>query len=244
MAHQKQLCVQPDAITSSRTTDGGVTHTSDQDDRAMAELGKNATAMANGGPVTLIYGFVYAWLGAATTALSFREMASMYPTAVNTTDARCSPRPLTASPSPGLCCWIASLGWLANTAAGACFAATLIQGVLVEDDPDYGYERWHGTLSMGAVLPVVFVANSIGTRLLAPAEGVVLVLHLAALLTLLIKGAAIHCGLWRLPATLGLAINAFGAIFLVPSVVSSFFPPALPVTAVSRNWSIAVSGAL
>ena len=40
--------------------------------------------MANGGPVTLIYGFVYAWLGAATTALSFREMASMYPSKLTT----------------------------------------------------------------------------------------------------------------------------------------------------------------
>ncbi|KAF2773611.1 hypothetical protein EJ03DRAFT_245156, partial [Teratosphaeria nubilosa] len=40
----------------------------------------NATAMENGGPVTLVYGFIYASLGAATTALSLGEMASMYPT--------------------------------------------------------------------------------------------------------------------------------------------------------------------
>lgn len=40
----------------------------------------NSTALVNGGPVTLVYGFLYAVVGALATAASLAEMASMYPT--------------------------------------------------------------------------------------------------------------------------------------------------------------------
>ena len=36
--------------------------------------------MYNGGPVTLIYGFIFCWISALTTAASLAEMASMAPT--------------------------------------------------------------------------------------------------------------------------------------------------------------------
>lgn len=82
----------------------------DQDEATMAEIGKvqqfkrsfgfwttlaftaslmctweavffaNLTAMVNGGPPTLVYGFIYAVFGALSTAASLAEMASMYPT--------------------------------------------------------------------------------------------------------------------------------------------------------------------
>jgi choline transport protein len=84
------------------------------------------------------------------------------------------------------CGWIATLGWLANTATGAFFAGTMIQGILVQNYPSYGFQRWHGTLLMWAVMLVVFVINSIGTRLLAVAEGVILVLHVSAFLAVLV----------------------------------------------------------
>lgn len=81
---------------------------------------------------------------------------------------------------------IATLGWLANTATGAFFAATIIQGILVENDPSYHYHRWHGTLLMWAVLLVVFLVNSIGTKLLSLVEGFAMLLHLTAFLGILI----------------------------------------------------------
>lgn len=82
--------------------------------------------------------------------------------------------------------WIATLGWVANTAAGAFFAATMIQGIMVQNNPDYAYERWHGTLLMWAVMLVVFLVNSIGTKLLSLVEGFVLILHLSAFLAVLV----------------------------------------------------------
>ncbi|KAK5115262.1 hypothetical protein LTR62_001462 [Meristemomyces frigidus] len=189
----------------------------DQDDTAMAELGKvqqlqrnfgfwtmlgltasmmctweavffaNSTAMLNGGPATLVYGFIYAILGALSTAASLGEMASMYPTSGGQYHwaAMLAPKSQRVFLS-WFCGWIASIGWVANTAAGAFFAATMIQGILMQNQPSYGYERWHGTLLMWAVMLVVFLVNSVGTKLLAVAEGFILVLHLSAFLAVLI----------------------------------------------------------
>lgn len=84
------------------------------------------------------------------------------------------------------CGWIATIGWVANTAAGAFFAATMIQGILVQNQPTYSYERWHGTLLMWAVMLVVFLVNSLGTKLLSLVEGFILVFHLSAFLAVLV----------------------------------------------------------
>lgn len=39
--------------------------------------------MNDGGPVTLVYGFLFCWFGALVTASSLAEMASMYETRPN-----------------------------------------------------------------------------------------------------------------------------------------------------------------
>lgn len=56
-----------------------------------------------------------------------------------------------------------------------------------------------------------------------------------------IKNEEVRWGPWTLGKA-GLAVNIFSAVFLTISVFFSFFPPAIPVTAVSMNWSIAVFG--
>jgi hypothetical protein len=37
----------------------------------------NAIAMADGGSATLVYGYIFCWIGALVTAASLAEMASM-----------------------------------------------------------------------------------------------------------------------------------------------------------------------
>ncbi|KAK3672390.1 hypothetical protein LTR78_007697 [Recurvomyces mirabilis] len=147
----------------------------------------NSTAMLNGGPVTLIYGFLLAWVGALATAASLGEMGSIWPTSGGQYHwtAQLAPPGQKAFLS-WFCGWIATLGWIANTAAGAFFAATMIQGILVQNNPDYGYQRWHGTLLIWAVMLIVFLVNSVGTKLLSIAEGFILVLHLSAFLAVLV----------------------------------------------------------
>lgn len=56
-----------------------------------------------------------------------------------------------------------------------------------------------------------------------------------------IKGEHIKYGPFKLGRP-GIVINAFSSIFLALSVFFSFFPPAIPVTLVTMNWSIAVFG--
>lgn len=143
--------------------------------------------MLNGGPATLVYGFIYASLGALSTAASLAEMASMYPTSGGQYHWTAVLAPLSQKVFLSwFTGWIAVGGWIANTAAGAFFAATMIQGILVQNDPSYGYHRWHGTLLMFAVMLIVFLVNSIGTKLLSLVEGFVLILHLSAFLAVLV----------------------------------------------------------
>ncbi len=73
----------------------------------------NFTAMLNGGPSTLVYGFIYAFLGALATAASLAEMASMYPTS----GGQYHWTAVLAPPGQKVflswfCGWIATLGWV------------------------------------------------------------------------------------------------------------------------------------
>ena len=87
----------------------------------------NFTAMLNGGPATLVYGFIYAMLGALSTAASLAEMASIYPTSGGqyhwTAMLAPDSQRVTLSWFTG---WIATLGWVANTAAGVYYILFLL----------------------------------------------------------------------------------------------------------------------
>lgn len=69
--------------------------------------------------------------------------------------------------------WASTIGWNANSAAGVFFGATMIQGLLVFNDPSGTYDapKWQGTLLMYGALLVVVVVNTIGARLLPKIEG-------------------------------------------------------------------------
>lgn len=53
--------------------------------------------------------------------------------------------------------------------------------------------------------------------------------------------ASINWGPWTL-GRLGIPVNLFSLAFLLMSIVFSFFPPAVPVTLVSMNWSCLMFG--
>ena len=63
---------------------------------------------------------------------------------------------------------------------------TIIQGLLVLNDPTYNYQRWHGTLLMYAVLALTIFVNTLAVRLLPAIEGVILALHVLGFLAILI----------------------------------------------------------
>ena len=55
------------------------------------------------------------------------------------------------------------------------------------------------------------------------------------------SGERINFGPWNL-GRFGLAINIFAAIYTFITVIFTFFPPALPVTAKTMNYSCVVYG--
>lgn len=59
-------------------------------------------------------------------------------------------------------------------------AGTQIQGLMVLNNPSYGYEAWHGTLLTIAISFFSVVFNTVLVRELPLAEGIVLVIHIFA----------------------------------------------------------------
>ncbi|GKU11004.1 unnamed protein product, partial [Fusarium langsethiae] len=88
-----------------------------------------AAGLVSGGAVSLVYGSITAFLGSICGAMSLAELASSYPTAGGQT-----------------------LGWISLAASAPFLAGTQIQGLIVLNNPDYVFERWHGTMLFWAIL--------------------------------------------------------------------------------------------
>ncbi|PYH89328.1 amino acid transporter [Aspergillus ellipticus CBS 707.79] len=152
-----------------------------------AVLTANPAAMVDGGPVMPVYGYIFCWVGALVTAASLAEMASMVPTSSGQYHwvAMLAPKGHSVFLS-WVTGWVDLIGWWANTASGVYFSATVLQGLLVLNYPDYVFERYQGTLLMWAALILCVMINSIGAKLLPKIEGLILILHTAGFVAILI----------------------------------------------------------
>ncbi|KAF4268822.1 hypothetical protein KXV31_006845 [Aspergillus fumigatus] len=139
------------------------------------------SALVSGGPVSLVYGFILALIGALATAASLGEMASMYPTAGGQYHfiAKLAPEQCRYMIS-WLVGWIGTFGWVAFTASAPFLAATMIQGLVVLNYEEYQAKRWHGTLIYWALLAISAVVNIWGARLISLIENASSLIHLAA----------------------------------------------------------------
>lgn len=77
-------------------------------------------------------------------------------------------------------------GWQAVAASAPFLAGTMIQGLIVLNDPAYVFQRWHGTLLYWGILVIALVVNIWGIRILPQVETVSMVLHVALFITLLV----------------------------------------------------------
>ncbi|MCJ1237280.1 hypothetical protein MMC14_005265 [Varicellaria rhodocarpa] len=143
--------------------------------------------MYNGGPVTLVYGFLFCWASALVTGASLAEMASMAPTSGGQYHWVTSLSPPKYSVFLSwFTGWVATLGWQANVAAGVFFSSTILQGLLVLNYPSYVFERWHGTLLLYAALLLCVLVNTVAARLLPKIEGFIMILHILGFFAILI----------------------------------------------------------
>ncbi|KAK3660822.1 hypothetical protein LTR56_000580 [Elasticomyces elasticus] len=82
--------------------------------------------------------------------------------------------------------WISVLGWQTGLASITFIAGTLIQGLIVLNNPDYIFQRWHGTLLVIAIVAFAVVFNTVLAKRLPMIESVVLILHLLGFFGVLI----------------------------------------------------------
>lgn len=68
----------------------------------------------------------------------------------------------------------------------AFLAGTVIQGLLVLNDPTYVYERWHGTLLVVAIATFSILFNTFLAKKLPLVEGLLLILHIFGLFAIVI----------------------------------------------------------
>ncbi|KAL4738369.1 amino acid/polyamine transporter I [Aspergillus similis] len=143
------------------------------------------SALVSGGPVSLVYGYLLAVVGAFATAASLAELASMYPTAGGQYHftAILVPQRLRNALSWTVG-WIGTFGWIAFAASAPFFAATMLQGVIVLNHESYGMDRWQGSLIYWALIALAAAINIWGSRLLSLVESVSLLIHVSAFIAI------------------------------------------------------------
>ena len=72
-----------------------------------------------------------------------------------------------------------SLAWVATIATECLFAGTILQGLIILDNPDYEGTLWQGTLLAWLVTVVCVLVNAIVPGMLPRFEIFIIVFHLA-----------------------------------------------------------------
>ncbi|KAL8726983.1 MAG: hypothetical protein Q9166_006346 [cf. Caloplaca sp. 2 TL-2023] len=143
----------------------------DRDRDELARLGKKQVLKQelSGGPAGLIYGFLVVWVGTLCVFITLGELSSMAPTFLSYTTG-----------------WLNVIGWQAFAASGAYLCATIIQGLIVLNNPGYNFQRWHGTLLLWAVIGVAVLVNTVISSLLPKIECVILIIHVLGFFAIMI----------------------------------------------------------
>lgn len=74
--------------------------------------------------------------------------------------------------------WLMVVGWQASAASLGYISGTIIQGLISMNNPNYIFERWHGTLLFWACTLFAMSVNTFVGHFLPAIERVILVLHL------------------------------------------------------------------
>ena len=82
--------------------------------------------------------------------------------------------------------WLCTLGWQVGNAAIGYLAGTIIQGLVILNNPDYAPKQWEGTLIIWAVLTFSLLFNTFFASKLPMIEGIILVLHILGFFAVLI----------------------------------------------------------
>lgn len=82
--------------------------------------------------------------------------------------------------------WICMTGWQAGLLSVGFIVGTVIQGLIVLNNPTYVFERWHGTLLVWAVTIFCVLFNTVGAKILPIVQLSVSVVHLVGFFAVII----------------------------------------------------------
>lgn len=134
----------------------------------------------NGGPGALVYGFIIAWSSTLSVYTVISELASIAPIAAGQYYwvYMLAPDGYKKILSY-LVGWLTSLAWIATVATETIFAGTILQGLIILNNPDtYDPKMWHGTLLAWLVVAVAIFINVVVPGFLPKMEYGVIVFHL------------------------------------------------------------------
>ncbi|KAK4561148.1 hypothetical protein LTR86_005103 [Recurvomyces mirabilis] len=152
-----------------------------------AILANMLAILTNGGTAGLFWGFIIVVTGYIFVYLSLAEMASMAPTSGGQYHWVSEFAPPRAQRFLSyIVGWLCFTGWQSAITGIGFLAGTIIQGLIVLNNPDYVFERWHGTLLTIAVVAFCVLLNTVVARKLPLIEGALAVLHFAGLFVVII----------------------------------------------------------
>ena len=82
--------------------------------------------------------------------------------------------------------WLTVTGWQALAASGGYLSGTLIQGLIVLNNPTYNPQSWQGTLLFWAAIFVSVIFNTVISSVLPQVESLILVIHVLGFFAILI----------------------------------------------------------
>ena len=94
--------------------------------------------------------------------------------------------------------WLTSLAWIATVATETLFAGTIIQGIMILDDPNYPSKPWQGTLLTWAVIFGCVLINVVIPAWLPKLEVFILVFHITGFIAIVVTLVRICQALLRL----------------------------------------------
>ncbi|KAH2596440.1 hypothetical protein KXW93_001402 [Aspergillus fumigatus] len=146
-----------------------------------------SSALTDGGTAGLIWGFLIVTAGFVLVFASIGEMASMAPTSGGQYHwvSEFAPRRAQKFLSY-ITGWLSATGWQCAIVSIAFLAGTIIQGLVVLNDPTYEFQRWHGTLLVVAITTFSILFNTFLAKNLPMVEGLILIIHVVGLFAIII----------------------------------------------------------
>ncbi|KAH8891778.1 amino acid permease [Thozetella sp. PMI_491] len=144
-------------------------------------------SLMNGGTAGMIWGYLIVWIGYMMVFATIAEIASLAPTSggqyhwVSEFAPEGSQRFVSY-----IVGWVSVLGWQTGLTSLAFLAGTMIQGLLVLNNPEYVFQSWHGTLLVIGITAFCIIFNTFLAKRLPMVEGMVLIIHVIGFFAVLI----------------------------------------------------------